>query len=40
MQAYSKGKQTFPFKIHYSNPVSHSKIIPNTIGNILELREE
>src|SRR5258708_29413320 len=23
IQAYSKGKHTFPFKIHYSNPVFH-----------------
>src|SRR5258708_6076757 len=40
IQGYSKGKQTFPFKIHYSNPVFHSKIIPNTMGNVLELRED
>src|SRR5258706_12064012 len=36
----SKGKQTFPLKVHYPNPVFHSKIIPNTIVNVLELREE
>ena len=27
-------------KVHYPNPVFHSKIIPNTIGNVLELKEK
>src|SRR5258708_19528648 len=40
IETHSKGKQTFPLKVHYPNPVFHSKIIPNTTGNILELREE
>src|SRR5260221_6325481 len=40
IETCSKGKQTFPLKVHYPNLVFHSKIIPNTIGNVLELREE
>src|SRR5260221_12402204 len=40
IETHSKGKQTFPLKVHYPNLVFPSKIIPNTIGNVLELREK
>src|SRR6266436_1734206 len=40
IETHSKGKQTFPLKVHYPNLVFHSKIIPNTIGNVLELEDE
>src|SRR5258708_15254502 len=40
IETYSKGKQTFALKVHYPNLLFHSEIIPNTIGNVLELREE
>src|SRR5260221_6999103 len=40
IETCSNGKQNFPLKVHYPNAIFHSKIIPNTIGSVLELKEE